>query len=92
MERDLSFLIPSVRERLKCLDLNGRVLSQEPFVVGYGSFSDVFKGICHIGQGGRAMTAMKRLRLHVGDVASKLVSTLNQAFSMFCSQVAPVAV
>ena len=76
--RDLSFLNPSVLERLKKYDLNGRLLSQEPFAVGYGSFSDVFKGECRYGQEGSiVMAAMKRLRLHVGDVASKHASLLS---------------
>ena len=63
--RDLSFLDSHVFSRLKSFDLNGRILSQEPFVVGLGSYSDVYKGACLIAQRGEVMTAMKRLRLHV---------------------------
>ena len=74
VERDLSFLESHVLDQLKSFDLNGCVLSQEPFAVGYGSFSDVYKGTCLIKKrGGEVMTAMKRLRLHVDTVNCKQV-------------------
>ena len=74
VERDLSFLDSHVLAQLKSFDLNGCVISQEPFAVGYGSFSDVYKGTCLIKKrGGEVMTAMKRLRLHVDTFNCKKV-------------------
>lgn len=72
--RDLSFLDSHVLDQLKSFDLEGCLLSREPFAVGYGSFSDVYKGTCLVEERGEVMTAMKRLRLHVDSVNCKQVS------------------
>lgn len=65
VKRDLNFLDSRVLSHLKAFDLNGCILSQEPFVVGMGSYSDVYKAKCFIGGRGEVNSAMKRLRMHV---------------------------
>lgn len=73
VSRDLKFVNNRILSQLELLNLCDNVLSQEPFVVGHGSFSDVFKGFCRIRNRGSVMVAMKRLRLHVNEVECKMV-------------------
>ena len=74
VRRDVSFIDARVLAHLEEFDFYEKVMSREPFIVGRGSFSDVFKGVCQLEDRGLVMTAMKRLRLHVDAIESKNVS------------------
>lgn len=74
VSRNLDFVDMRILSQLKNFNLCDSVLSQEPFIVGRGSFSDVFKGFCRIQDRGTVMAAMKRLRLHVNAMECKRVS------------------
>lgn len=75
VSRDLDFVDSGMLSQLDRFNLCGKVLSQEPFIVGRGSFSDVFRGFCQIEERDSVMAAMKRLRLHVNAAECKGVSS-----------------
>ena len=63
VRRNVLSVDPRILSYLDRFNLSDMVQSREDFAVGLGAFSDVFKGLCMVGERGLVMTAMKRLRL-----------------------------
>ena len=80
-----------ILSQLKHLNLHGFIETKEPFVIGHGAFSDIFRGICRIKRRRKVMTAMKRLRMQVDAPLFKDVSSLTpidlQIVSVLCPQI-----
>lgn len=73
LREELHFIDKRILTQLQPYDLCDRVLSKEPRIVGKGTFSDVFRGICRDTENRQVKVAMKRLRLHVNAEECKRV-------------------
>ena len=72
-----SFDDNSITAQLESLDLHGRISLKSKDVVGFGSYSDVFKALYWDDEREIVNVAAKRIRLHVSTSDCKKVSAFH---------------